>query len=100
MGQQITVKILPQKKMTDNDLLGEFLLDSHEIHLVETLPRSARRATLSHELFHAFLAYSGYNQIIDGIHPNMEEALCRAFEHCIGNMLYYPSKIEEWLNGE
>lgn len=76
--------------MSDTSLLGEFLLDPQEIHLVETLPQKARRATLSHELFHAFLGFTGYNQILDEVHPALEEAVCRAFEHAMGNLIYYP----------
>lgn len=99
MGNRLTIKVLPPESMSDSDLWGECLSDSYEIHISTAVPQASRRAVLSHELFHAFLSYSGYKEIVEAIHPACHEAMTLAFEHSIGNMVYYPDKIEEWLTG-
>ena len=55
-----------KKIFISNKLKGEFLLD-----------------TIIHEGFHAMLSISGLGYILEDIHPELEEALVRAYENIV-----------------
>ncbi len=95
-GKKVPIILKSGRAMKNT--LGEFCTETEEISIKQSTPKELRRRTLSHECFHAFLHFTGYAYLLDDISANCEEALTRAFDSGMGNMLRYPKDVEEWIN--
>jgi hypothetical protein len=84
MGTKVKVRYT-SKVLYDGDeeLHGAFYADTMTVFVSN---KSAVHETLCHEIFHSFLAISGYNQ---GMSAATEEGLTRAFEHAFSKYLKF-----------
>lgn len=62
---------------SDSDLEGYFDGSRDTIYVLETLSAPAKLRTMKHELAHALLALTGLKEFLE---PDLEEAICTAFE--------------------
>lgn len=91
--------ILKNKKEMKNDH-AFFCAESESIHIHRNLDVEMRRKTLAHECYHAFLFVTGYNELLNEISSNLEEAMTRAFEQALGNYFVFNQDIEDWIEGK
>ncbi len=76
LGQKFKLKYIHPDDLEDN-CLGITETHKREISLDSTLPADQMRRVLIHELTHAILGVSG---ISEKLNPQVEEAICVAFE--------------------
>ena len=89
-GREVPVHLKSGRAMKND--YGYFELETESISLKSSMPVAIRRRTLSHECFHAFLYFTGYNELLEDISRNTEEALTRAFDAGMGDMLMFPDE--------
>jgi hypothetical protein len=75
LGQKFKIRYKHEDDM--EDCLGITFTASREIWLQDGLPADQMRRVLIHEITHAILGISG---ITEKLNPQLEEAICCAFE--------------------
>ena len=96
-GKEVPV-LLKSGRALKNEY-GLFCTEKEHIELREKMDVNLRRKTLAHECFHAFLFLTGYNELLLDISPNAEEALARAFEQSLGDLMVFNQELEDWIEG-
>lgn len=96
-GRQVPINLKSGRSLKNN--FGQFNGSTECIDLWKTMDVSIRRRTLAHECFHAFLHFTGYNELLADISDNMEEAMCRAFEQSLGELFLFSPELEAWIKG-
>lgn len=91
--------VLRSEKALKNDL-GLFDSEKEQIELLRRMDVKIRRKTLIHECFHAFLFITGYNELLQDISPNAEEAMTRAFEQAFNDLFVFDDDVERWIRGD
>lgn len=62
---------------------GELDSDLKKIYISNKIKGEVLLDTIIHEGFHAMLAISGLGYILEDVHPELEEALVRAYESIV-----------------
>lgn len=97
-NREVPVELKSGRAM--KDCYGKFNANTETISLLKTMDMEMRRRTVAHECFHAFLHFTGYNEMLEDISPSAEEALVRAFDAGMGDWMFFPAEIESWIAGE
>lgn len=96
-------RAIPVKLKSDRVLKNDFGLFDSEKEVIELRRRMdvvQRRRTLIHECFHAFLFFTGYNELLLDISPNAEEAMTRAFEQAFPDLFKFSAELEKWIRDD